>query len=70
MKRVTIEFEDSKQANSFRDEMKKRFHYPKTTRHEVAYGRDENGNAVYVSSSNNPGKLGRILMVSYYRKEN
>ena len=50
MKKITVEFQDSNQADSFREEMKKRFNYPKTTsKHEVVHGTDENGRTVFVN---------------------
>lgn len=50
MKKITVEFQDSNQADSFREEMKKRFNYPETTsRHQVVHGTDENGKTVFVN---------------------
>ena len=53
MKKVYLEFQDDDQAIAFRDEMKRRFKYPKAaSRNEVVHGRDENGNTVFVNSLN------------------
>lgn len=67
MKRIYIEFEDTNQANAFRDEMKKRFHYPKTTsRYQVVHGKDDNGNTVFVSSSKQPGVIGKAILSGFF----
>ena len=67
MKKVIIQFEDTDRANAFRDEMKKRFHYPKTTsKYEVVYGKDENGNPVYVGSNKNPSIVGKAIMSGFF----
>lgn len=63
MKKVVIEFADSEMANSFRDEMKKRFHYPKSTsKYQVVPGYDENGNTVFVGSNKQPGVFTKTLL--------
>ena len=67
MKKVIVEFADSEQANSFRDEMKKRFHYPKTeSKYEVVHGKDENGNAVFVESSKKSGVFSKAIMSGFF----
>lgn len=67
MKKVVIEFADSEMANSFRDEMKKRFHYPKTTsRHQIVPGHDENGNTVFVGSNKQPGVITKAIMSGFF----
>lgn len=67
MKRVTIEFEDTNQANAFRDEMKKRFHYPKTvSKYQVVHGSDDNGNTVFISSGKQPGMIGKVIMSGFF----
>lgn len=63
MKKVLLEFQDDGQANLFRDEMKRRFRYPKTaSRNEVVHGKDENGNAVFVNSLNRFGVFSSVLL--------
>jgi len=50
MKNITVQFADSQRAEDFRDEMKERFHYPKTeSKYEVVHGKDENGKTVFVN---------------------
>ena len=50
MKKITVQFADSNAADDFRDEMKERFHYPKTeSKYEVVHGKDENGKTVFVN---------------------
>lgn len=63
MKKVLLEFQDDGQANLFRDEMKRRFRYPKTaSRNEVVHGKDENGNAVFVNSLDRFGVFSSVLL--------
>ena len=67
MKRVYIEFQDANEANAFRDEMKKRFHYPRTTsRYQVVHGKDSNGNAVFVSSNKQPGAISKAILSGFF----
>ena len=67
MKKITIEFQDDLQANAFRDEMRKRFHYPKgISRHQVYPGHDENGNTVFVSNSKKPGVFSKAIMSGFF----
>ena len=67
MKRVIVEFSDNQAANEFRDEMKKRFHYPKNiSRHQVFPGHDENGNTVFVSNSKEPGTLSKVILSGFF----
>ena len=63
MKRIYIEFQDINEANAFREEMRKRFHYPKTSsRYQVVHGKDSNGNAVFVSSNKKPGIISKAIL--------
>ena len=67
MKRIYIEFQDANEANAFRDEMKKRFLYPKTTsRYQVVHGKDSNGNAVFVSSNKQPGVISKAILSGFF----
>ena len=67
MKKVIIEFADSDMANSFREEMKKRFHYPKTTsKKQVVPGHDENGNTVFVGSSKEAGPVSKVILSGFF----
>lgn len=67
MKRIYIEFQDTNEANAFRDEMKKRFHYPKTTsRYQVVHGKDDNGNPVFVSSNKKPGIISKAILSGFF----
>ena len=67
MKRIYIEFQDANEANAFRDEMKKRFHYPKTTsRYQVVHGKDSNGNAVFVSSNKQLGVISKAILSGFF----
>ena len=52
--RVVIDFDDSDEAKDFKEEMKKRFNYPKTTsRYRVVHGTSESGKCVFVESKGN-----------------
>lgn len=52
--RVVIDFDDSGEAREFKEEMKKRFNYPKTTsRYQVVHGTSESGKNVFVESKKN-----------------
>lgn len=67
MKRIYIEFQDANEANAFRDEMKKRFHYPKTTsRYQVVHGKDDNGNPVFVSSNKKQGVMSKAILSGFF----
>lgn len=63
MKKITVEFEDIEQANAFRDEMRKRFHYPKNqSKYDVSFGRDKNGNKVFVGSEKKSGVFSSTII--------
>lgn len=48
---VTLNFSDREDATEFKDEMKKKFHYPKTrSQYEVVHGTTPSGHAVFVES--------------------
>lgn len=52
--RVVIDFDDPDDAKEFKEEMKKRFNYPKTTsRYQVVHGTSESGKNVFVESRGN-----------------
>ena len=52
--RVVIDFDDPDDAKEFKEEMKKRFNYPKTTsRYQVVHGTSESGKNVFVESKEN-----------------
>ena len=52
--RVVIDFDDSEEAKEFKEEMKKRFNYPKTTsKYRVVHGTSESGKNVFVESKEN-----------------
>lgn len=52
--RVVIDFDDSDDAKEFKEEMKKRFNYPKTTsKYQVVHGTSESGKNVFVESKEN-----------------
>lgn len=52
MKRVQIQFQDDNTAELFKDEMKKRFHFPENvSRYQVVYGKDNNGSLVFISNN-------------------
>lgn len=58
--RVVINFDDSDDAKEFKEEMKKRFNYPKTTsRYQVVHGTSESGKIVFVESKENKKMKGR-----------
>lgn len=58
--RVVINFDDPEEAKEFKEEMKKRFNYPKTTsRYQVAHGTSESGKNVFVESRGNKKMKGR-----------
>ena len=51
---VVIDFDDPDDAKEFKEEMKKRFNYPKTTsRYQVVHGTSESGKNVFVESKEN-----------------
>lgn len=61
--RVIINFDDSDEAKEFKEEMKKRFNYPKTTsRYQVAHGTSESGKCVFVESKGNKKMKGRRVV--------
>lgn len=67
MKKVIVEFQDDNQANAFRDEMRKRFHYPKgISKHRIFPGYDDNGNIVFVTNSKEPGTIGKAIMSGFF----
>lgn len=67
MKKIIVEFADSNTANDFRDEMRKRFHYPKTqSKYEVVKGHDENGNTVFVDSSRKAGVFSKVILSGFF----
>lgn len=52
--RVVINFDDSDEAKEFKEEMKKRFNYPKTTsKYQVVHGTSDSGKSVFVESKKN-----------------
>lgn len=52
--RVVIDFDDPDDAKEFKEEMKKRFNYPKTTsKYRVVHGTSESGKNVFVESKEN-----------------
>lgn len=52
--RIVIDFDDPDDAKEFKEEMKKRFNYPKTTsRYQVVHGTSESGKNVFVESKEN-----------------
>ena len=56
--RVVIDFDDSDEAKDFKEEMKKRFNYPKTTsRYRVVHGTSESGKCVFVESKRGNKKM-------------
>lgn len=58
--RVVINFDDPDDAKEFKEEMKKRFNYPKTTsRYQVVHGTSESGKIVFVESKENKKMKGR-----------
>ena len=58
--RVVIDFDDPDDAREFKEEMKKRFNYPKTTsRYRVVHGTSESGKNVFVESRGNKKMKGR-----------
>lgn len=58
--RVVIDFADPEEAKEFKEEMKKRFNYPKTTsRYRVVHGTSESGKNVFVESRGNKKMKGR-----------
>lgn len=70
--RVVINFDDSDEAKEFKEEMKKRFNYPKTTsRYQVVHGTSESGKSVFVESRGNK-KVNKRLneMFSSVEEEN
>lgn len=61
--RVVINFDDSDEAKEFKEEMKKRFNYPKTTsRYQVVHGTSESGKSVFVESRGNKKMKGRRVV--------
>lgn len=51
-RKVTVEFSDDSQAEPFKQEMKKHFNYPENvSKHQVVFGKDENGKPVFVGNS-------------------
>lgn len=56
--RVVINFDDPDDAKEFKEEMKKRFNYPKTTsRYRVVHGTSESGKCVFVESKRGNKKM-------------
>lgn len=56
--RVVIDFDDPDDAKEFKEEMKKRFNYPKTTsRYQVVHGTSESGKNVFVESKKENKKM-------------
>lgn len=61
--RVVIDFDDPEEAKEFKEEMKKRFNYPKTTsRYQVVRGTSKSGKNVFVESSGNKKMKGRRVV--------
>lgn len=56
--RVVIDFDDPDDAKEFKEEMKKRFNYPKTTsKYQVVHGTSESGKNVFVESKKENKKM-------------
>lgn len=56
--RVVINFDDPDDAKEFKEEMKKRFNYPKTTsRYRVVHGTSDSGKIVFVESKRGNKKM-------------
>ena len=56
--RVVIDFDDPDDAKEFKEEMKKRFNYPKTTsRYRVVHGTSDSGKIVFVESKRGNKKM-------------
>ena len=56
--RVVIDFDDPDDAKEFKEEMKKRFNYPKTTsKYQVVHGTSDSGKNVFVESKKENKKM-------------